>query len=322
MTEHIGRKQAIGIGKETTAGTKVNATHWLAKTSGAMMPVIETIKDTAGYGVIDEVYDVQTIRENTELSIEGTITDESFGLLLYGALGTVGISGSWPYTHAFTRNNANNHKTFTIWWSDPVGSNSSAYSMIQSLEVEAKAGEFASFKAELIGKKMVSESTPTITYASENLFRARDCKVYFADTEAGLTWATASELIRVKLNIEKNLYVHQNIGEVDIDSIFNQQLTISGDFEAVFASTTLQGYVRNGTKKFMKIELINTDVTMTPSGNPTLSFTLGKVAFESWSQTSDNNEIVKQTIGFVGAYNVDEAYSIKASMINEKSTTY
>ena len=31
MSAHIGRKQAIGIGKEITAGTKVSASIWLAK---------------------------------------------------------------------------------------------------------------------------------------------------------------------------------------------------------------------------------------------------------------------------------------------------
>ena len=92
MTEHIGRRQAVGIGKETTAGTKVSATNRIPKTSGVMTPVIETLKDTAGYGVIDEVYDVQPVKEHTELSIEGTITDKTFGFLLLGALGTVAKS--------------------------------------------------------------------------------------------------------------------------------------------------------------------------------------------------------------------------------------
>jgi len=35
-----------------------------------MTPVIETLQDTAGYGVIDEVYDIQTVKEHTELNIE------------------------------------------------------------------------------------------------------------------------------------------------------------------------------------------------------------------------------------------------------------
>jgi hypothetical protein len=32
-TAHIGRKQARGLGKETTSGTKVAASDWIAKTS-------------------------------------------------------------------------------------------------------------------------------------------------------------------------------------------------------------------------------------------------------------------------------------------------
>jgi hypothetical protein len=94
MSAHIGRKQAIGIGKEVTAGTGVAATDWIAKISGVMTPNIETLQDTAGYGVIDEIYDVQTVKEHTDINIEGTVSDDSFGLLLNGALGTVSTTGS------------------------------------------------------------------------------------------------------------------------------------------------------------------------------------------------------------------------------------
>lgn len=322
MSAHIGRKQAIGIGKEITAGTKVSASIWLAKTSGVMQPMIETLQDTQGYWVIDEVYDVQPIKEHTELSVEGTISDLSFWFILLSALGTAGVSGSGPYTHAFTRNNTNSHQSFTVWWYDPVATWSSAFAMLNSLEISAVAGEYATFKMDMIGKKTVTESTPSVSYASENLFRARDCKVYIADTEAGLASATAIPINSITLKIEKNLYVHQNIGTLDIDSIYNQQLNVSGEFEGLFTAKTYQDFVRNGTKKYMKIELINTDVTLTPSGNPTISITLAKVWFESWEQGSDNNDIIKETVWFIGAFNNTDGYTIKASMINSRSTVY
>ena len=61
---------------------------------------------------------------------------------------------------------------------------------------------------------------------------------------------------------------------------------------------------------------------MTPSGNPTLTFTLGKVVFESWDETTDNNDVIKQTVGFSWAYNNTATYTIKASLINEVSADY
>jgi hypothetical protein len=45
--EHIARLQSVGVGKESTAGTKVSAADWLPKSSGILMPVIDTVRDTA-----------------------------------------------------------------------------------------------------------------------------------------------------------------------------------------------------------------------------------------------------------------------------------
>jgi hypothetical protein len=122
------------------------------------------------------------------------------------------------------------------------------------------------------------------------------------------------------LSIEKNLMVHQAIWSDDIDKIFNQQFNVTGDFEAVYSDDTYLDLVRAWTKKYMKIEIINTDVTLTGSWNPTLSFTLGKVSFESRSQTTWNDEIVKQTTGFVWSFNNTDGYTIKASMITDRAT--
>ena len=321
-TAHIGRMQAIGIGKETTAGTQVSATDRLAKTSGLLKPVIETLKDTAWYGVIDTVYDVQTVKEHTETNIEWTITDDSFGLLLLWALGTVAKSWSWPYTHAFTRSNTNCHPSFSIRGVDPVGTVASTYSMVQSLNISVEAEDYATFSCNMLGKKGTSESAPTVSYASETLFRAKDCKVYFASTEWGLAGATAISVNSVNLNIEKNLMVHQSVWSVDIDKIFNQNFDVSGDFEAIFSNTDYQVIARDGTKQYIKIEFINPDVDLAVSGNPTLSFTFAKVAFESWDSSDDNDAIVTQTVGFVASYNNTDGYSVKATMINDNATGY
>lgn len=85
--EHIGRKQAIGIGKEGTSGTAVAATAWLPKKSGAFKPMFEKAKDDSAYGVIDEIYDSQTTKYTTEVEVEGILRDSWIGLLLLGALG-------------------------------------------------------------------------------------------------------------------------------------------------------------------------------------------------------------------------------------------
>lgn len=320
-TAHIGRKQAIGIWKETTAGTKVSASDWIAKTSWVATPMVTTIQDTSGYWVIDDVYDVQPVKEHTEINIEGIANSDDMSLLLLWVYWAVATTGSGPYTHAYTRDNTNCHPSFTIWASDPIGTTSSAYAMVDTFELSVEAENYVTLNANFLAKKMVDETATTPSYGTSKQFRARDVNVYFADTEAWLAWATAVKLTSLNLSFAKNLFVHQAIWSDDIDKIFNQQFNISWDFEAVYSSNDYQDFVRDATKKYMKVEIINTQETLSDdSTNPSLVFTFAKVSFESRSQTDANNDIVKQTIWFVASYNATDEYTSKATLVNDRAT--
>ncbi len=85
--EHIGRKQAIGIGKESTSGTGVAATAWIPKKQGSFKPKFEKAKDDSAYGVIDEIFDSQTVKNMTEVEVQGILRDNWLGNLLLGAMG-------------------------------------------------------------------------------------------------------------------------------------------------------------------------------------------------------------------------------------------
>jgi hypothetical protein len=71
----------------------------------------------------------------------------------------------------------------------------------------------------------------------------------------------------------------------------------------------------------MKVEIINTQRTLSDdTTNPSLTFILGKVSFETRSQTDANNDIVKETVGFVGSYNNTAGYTAKATLVNDRET--
>ena len=86
--EHIGRKQAIGLGKESTSGTSVAVGTWIPKMSGTFKPVFEKTVDDSAYGVIDEIYDSVVAKNMTEVEVEGIARDEYIGDFLLAALGT------------------------------------------------------------------------------------------------------------------------------------------------------------------------------------------------------------------------------------------
>ena len=99
--------------------------------------------------------------------------------------------------------------------------------MIDTFSLSVEAENFANFTISMIARKMVTETAPTVTYANPIQFRARDVKIYFADTEAGLAGATETKLTNFNITFTKNLLVHQAIGSDDVDKIFNQQFNVS-----------------------------------------------------------------------------------------------
>ena len=90
---YIGRRSAIWLWKETTAGTKVSAQVWIPKESGTLNPSFETAQDTSWYGVIDEVYDTFTTKNFSNITLTGIVRDDFIGYLLLGAL--------WKYTKLY-----------------------------------------------------------------------------------------------------------------------------------------------------------------------------------------------------------------------------
>ena len=87
--EHIGRLEAVGWGKETTSGTEAAATVWFPKMTGKLRPAVSKAVNDSAYGNIDEISDVQTVMNMSELTMEGKASDDEMGHLLLAALGQV-----------------------------------------------------------------------------------------------------------------------------------------------------------------------------------------------------------------------------------------
>src|SRR3954447_11828884 len=86
--EHIGRKQSIGLGKETVSGTSVAATIWIPKIDGSFTPENTTADDMGAYGVIDELRDVQTVKTITTVDFSADARDVYTGHVLKALFGT------------------------------------------------------------------------------------------------------------------------------------------------------------------------------------------------------------------------------------------
>lgn len=386
--EHIGRLQKVGIGKESTPGTAVAATHWLPKASGVFTPDFGKARDESAYGSIDQLRDTQTVKQTTRMELENIVRDISIGHILNAALGldtptirmamgslsgtfekgeavsqatsgatgvvkdvdgtgyiyievssgtftsgsntvTGGTSGATMTptfdntlrTHVFERVNSNTHPSYTLYGVDPVGTYRAAYGMLDTLDIECKTGDFLMVKTSWLAKKEAS-TTATPAFVEENGFLAKHANVYFADTVEGLDAASPVSCERVKITIQKNLEDYQSFGDTDVASIHNKQFAVFGDLTAILNSTTLKDYVVASTKKACRIEFVNDEVTVGSASNPILRIDLPKVGFDNWERTTDNDALVKQTLGFQAEFDVTTSETIHMLLQNEQTTAY
>lgn len=224
-------------------------------------------------------------------------------------------------THFFERLNSNNHPSYTLYGVDPVGTYRAAYGMIESADFECKSGDFLMVKTSWLAKKEAS-SSGSPSFVSENPFLAVHANVYFADTLEGLDSASATSCERVKLTIQKNVEDYQAFGSDDVTSIHNKQFTVVGDMTAIFNSVTLKDYVGNSTKKAMRIEFVNDDVTVGSASNPFFRIDLPRVGFESWERDSDNDALVRQTLGFEAEFDVSSSETLHMLLQNATTSAY
>lgn len=228
--------------------------------------------------------------------------------------------------HFFSRLNTNAHPTYTLYQSDPIDVERAAYGMINTLDMEFVVGDFGQFNSTWMAKQLVSNSG-TPAYVTDNPFLAKHANVYFGTAEADLNTATASEVSRFKLTINKNLVDYMAFGSSDITSIHNQQFTIAGDLEAIYNATTFRDLVANSTKQAVRLEAINTEVSTLNGGvgddiYPSLYVDMAQLSFEEWTRSEDNNALVTQTMGFSGEYKNADSMTLEILLINDTVADY
>lgn len=319
--EHIGRLESIGIAKESAHGTPVSPAFFIPKVSGSMTPVVEKARDTGAYGVIDELRATDTVKKMTETSFSAIVRDDWFGLILLAAFGSVNsstVSGSVK-DHTFTVKQDNDHPSFTLSNVDPVEQDQAPYSMLDELEVDAVTGDFVKITAKFKGKALASTSGLSVSFTAGNDFLTKHCTVKIAPTAAVVAAAASVAVTRFKFTINKNVVDYQAFGDADVNALFNQQWTVKGEFEMLYNSVYYRDVFQDegdDSKRAIQFKLLNSDVTIGGSYNPTITFTFYKVGLTTWSKSDDNNAIVKQTVGFEAEYSVSDSKTMQAVLRN------
>lgn len=326
MVNEIGRLASFGLGIETTSGTAVSATNWIPTDDFSLKPMVEKSKDDNAFGVIDELSGSAIQKESSELTAGGIARSNTIGYLLKLALGTAGsatLVETGVYSHAFTRLNSNSHPSATVYMNKGNTDERAPYAMVDSLELSATLGEFVKFSASMKGGKIedTTSSPSFLTGTADEAFRASKVTVKLASDISGLGAASAITLQNIKFSIAKNLNPVFKLGSTALDAQVNQQFWVTGDFEAIYDGNTYRDLFTANTKKALQIEIEGATLIGSTKYNK-ITIQLAQVMLESWDRSSGNNDLVSETIGFVGEYSFGDTQTINVSLQNTKSANY
>lgn len=326
MAKGIGRLCNLGLIKEASRGAGGPPTYWLPRTSFSLDERAEKVVSEESLGVIEDAHEAYVVSRYGEGDIAGEIRDASFGLLLYGLLGTVAsaVKETTAYNHTFTLQQGNSHQSLGITVDDPLTGQDLEFrlAMLNSLSIEVALGEIVKYASSFVSRPGTDVSR-SATHTAENKFTATMARIKIAANLASLDAASALSVKSVKANFGKNLMRDHTLGTATPEEIHNQQFSADGELMLNLENETYKDYMLDNTYRALRIEFINTGVTIGASSNPTLQINFPRVHLFSWEGDRPNDAIGTQKINFKALRDVSGGNaSVSSIVLTNTQTSY
>lgn len=328
MSKIIGRQAQFGIAKESVRGTpETAATFYIPFSELSLEEKQERVTNEQSYGVIEDSYSQDIVKQWAEGQIKAPIGDKHFGLILLNVLGSVSTgdnadSDASVKDHTFTVGQSLQHTALSLFLDDPGAAQDYKHGlgMIESLEIAYERGQYVQYTASFKAKKGATATlTPATT--SENRFTHKHVTFKLASNLAGLGAASATSLKALSLSINTNLESDDVLGSVEPADFLNKQFSVEGTLEATFQNESdfKTAFMAN-TAKAMRLDLINTDVTIGNAANPQLRIDLAKVYFQELTKPYKINDVVMQQLAFKAVYSASDTKLIQAVLTNTQAS--
>jgi len=318
MSKGIGRLCNLGLIKEASRGAGGAPTYWLPRTSFSLDERAEKVVSEESLGVIEDAHESYVVARYGEGDIAGEIRDASFGLLLYGLLGTVSsaVLETTAYNHTFTLAQTNSHQSLGITVDDPLTGQDIEFrlAMLNSLSIEVALGEIVKYASSFISRPGADVSR-SATYTAENKFTATHARVKIAADLASLGAASALSIKSVKANFGKNVMRDHTLGTATPEEIHNQQFSADGELMLNLENETYKDYMLNNSYRALRIEFINTGVTIGASSNPAIQINFPRVHFYDWEGDRANDAIGTQKLNFKALRDVSGGNAAVSSIV-------
>lgn len=327
----LGRLASFGIARETTRGTTpTNPDFAIAFDEVEIQEKDEKALQAQSMGVIEDSVGIDIVKQFAEGGWKANITDKSFPLVLYSILGTLSSGANADgsglvYDHTITVAQTVQHQSLSLYLRDPsTTSNGADYkhalAVVHQLEIAYEAGSQIKYTASAKAKKGV-QAAVTISAPSENRFLPQHVNFYMASALSGLGSATATKVRMIKLKIDSKVEDDAVLGDIGPNDYLNREFMIDGTLEATWDDpATFKAYALTGTPLAMRIDMINTGVTIGTSANPRLRIDLAKVTFKEITRPWKAGDIVRQTLSFRAHYSTGDSKMITCLATNLQAT--
>ncbi len=323
MTKYIGRKIGFAIAKEAVRGTpEADPDFWLPVMNVKHQNKVEHARFEAAIGTVYGASDAELMKEWAEDGVDVYIGSEHFPLMLLGLLGTLSTQVETPeddvHTHTISLAETSQHQALTLFIDEANGDQQFGLGVVSGIDINFERGKILDYTANLISKKGVSD-TLTASVPSENIFRPQDFSVKIATNLAGLSGASAFDVISCNISFEKSIEPDDVLGDVAPQDFLNTVLTIKGSITLRYDANTYRDLMLANTHRAMRIKLTNTGVTIGLASNPDIEINLAKVFFTEDSFSRSLNDIVQETLNFEALYSVADSKFGDIIVINETS---
>lgn len=327
MTQEILRLQSFGLGLESSRGTAVSAAVSIPVESFNLKHMVTKKGDTNQFGVIDEQSDSHITEEMSEVTAEGIARSQTLGYLLKMALGTASGTPTTVetgvYLHSFTRSNTNTHPSATMYRNSATQDERAPFHMVETLEIDAQVGDYVKYKLQTKGGKIESAtySPSYLTGTNDEQFKAVKATIKIANDISSLSGASAIDITGIKFTIKKNLKPVFVLGSTALNSIFNQQFQVTGDFTAMYAANTIRDLFTANTKQAIQITITGETLIGSTQYNQMI-IQIAKAELETWDRSTALNDLLTQEVGFIGEYDFTNTQSMNITLQNVKSSGY
>lgn len=323
MAKVIGRTGAIGIGVESTQGTKVAASYWVPVQSYSYDDKVEYVKNDSAMGRIEEFNASDITKLWGEGEYSGKIFLDSVGAELVGLFGQSPTSTqratSGVYDHVYALLNSNDHKSLTVAYEDDIQELSFPFAMVDTWSLEVAIDDYVKRTIKLMGKKSET-ATHSPSFSDEVEFIPSQITLKLASAQSGLDAASGINVTAFNMEVAKNVETLYALGSNEPEDVINKQFGVTGSIELYFENETYRDYVFANTHRAIRIDMTDASTDLGSGHNPQLYFDLNEVVFDEFERGWDANDPLKQTLNFEALYNLTDGAMISARLTNTETS--